>query len=200
MSSRLYRSSGIASRNSGVTTSWPSPSARTVPVSGSYTSNSARSAHRCRRPSGHSPARLPVSVEPYSSMTGTPHRRLIRRRRASVIGSPPTNSARSAGKSISGRCPAAIAAAAQIRHSVGTDQVSVTSRSCITRTTRAYGIASDRLSPGTTVAPRSRAAAWARCPVSSSAYGVRTRNTSSADMPIHLRAKRSAKSVQSSAV
>jgi len=61
-------------------------------------------------------------------------------------------------------------------------------------------MASERLSPGTTVAPPSRAAACARCPVIINAYGVRTRNVSVGWMPTHLRAYRSARSVQSSAV
>ena len=98
------------------------------------------------------------------------------------------------------RRPAARAAAAQSSVSVGIDQVSVTRRSCRTRTTREYGIASDRLSPGTTVAPAPRAAACARWPVIISAYGVRTRNVSDGPMPTHLRAYRSARSTQSSAV
>ncbi len=55
-------------------------------------------------------------------------------------------------------------------------------------------MASDRLSPGTTGAPRDRAAACARWPVIISAYGVRTRNTSSRRMPVHLRAYRSSRS------
>lgn len=101
-------------------------------------------------------------MEPYSSTTGTPQISLIRARRAGLSGSPPTNTARRAGKSRSGTSPAARAAAAHSRISVGIDQVRLTSRSCSTRSTREYGIASERLSPGTTVAPLSRAAACAR--------------------------------------
>ena len=83
---------------------------------------------------------------------------------------------------------------------LGNDQVSVTSRSFNRRTTLAYGVASDRLSAGTTVAPHDRAAACATCPVSISAYGVRTRKVSVSLMPTRMRAYRSTRSTQSASV